>query len=140
MRIKDARQTFVGIWIRKLLEGEAIEVWGGNQLRDFNYIDDCVDALLNAICSDKANGKVFNLGSNEVISLKDLAKMLIEINGTGDFVINEYPDDRKKIDIGDYYSNYKLIKETLCWEPRVPLRNGLKKTLDFYKNNFKNYI
>lgn len=140
MRIKDARQTFVGIWIRKLLEGDAIEVWGGKQLRDFNYIDDCVDALLLAICNDNANGKIFNLGSNEIISLKDLAEMIIEINGTGDFVINEYPADRKKIDIGDYYSDYKLIQENLSWEPRVPLRNGLKKTLEFYKNNFKYYI
>ena len=62
MRIKDARQTFVGIWIKLLLQNKPIEVWGGDQLRDFNYVDDVVDAMLRAAVSDNAWGKIYNLG------------------------------------------------------------------------------
>jgi len=140
MRIKDARQTFVGIWIRLLLEGRSFEVWGGEQLRDFTYVDDCVDAILLAASSEKANGQIFNLGGNCVISLKDLAKMLIEVNGSGEYVIKTFPKEREKIDIGDYYSDYTLIRKTLGWKPKVPLKEGFCRTIEFYKKNLEHYI
>ena len=140
MRIKDARQTFLGIWIRRLLEGKPIEVWGGEQQRDFNYVDDCVDALCLAMNTDSANKKIFNLGSNEKISLKALAEMLIKINGSGEYIIKPFPVERKKIDIGDYYSDYKLIRKTIGWEPKVSLKEGLIRTLNFYKENLKHYV
>jgi UDP-glucose 4-epimerase len=73
MRIKDARQTFLGIWIRRVLEGKPFEVWEGQQLRDFTYVDDAVEALLLAATNEQASGRVFNLGGDCVISLKDLA-------------------------------------------------------------------
>src|SRR6185369_12574271 len=56
MRIRDARQTFLGLWIRLLLEERQFEVWDGQQLRDFNFVDDAVDALVAAAVSDQANG------------------------------------------------------------------------------------
>lgn len=140
MRIKDARQTFVGVWIRLLLEGRSFEVWGGEQLRDFTYVDDCVDALLFAAASDKANGAVFNLGGDCVISLGDLARLLVKVNGTGEYVIRAFPDDRKKIDIGDYYSDYSLIRRSLGWEPKVGLEEGLRRTIEFYRKNLPHYL
>ncbi len=140
MRIMDARQTFVGIWIRLLVEGKKIEVWGGEQLRDFTYIDDCVNAMLLAGINDAANGKIYNLGGSSVISLKELAETLIKINGSGQFEIKQFPADRKKIDIGNFYSAYKLITKELNWKPVISLEKGLKRTLDYYRNNLKNYI
>jgi UDP-glucose 4-epimerase len=140
MRIKDARQTFVGVWIRLLLEGRPFEVWGGQQLRDFTYVDDCVDAMLLAASSDRANGGVFNLGGDCVISLIDLARLLVEVNGTGEYVIRAFPDDRKKIDIGDYYSDYSLIRRSLGWEPKVGLEEGLRRTIEFYRKNLPHYL
>ena len=140
MRVKDARQTFVGIWIRLLVEGKSFEVWGGNQLRDFTYVDNAVNAFLMAAASDQANGKVFNLGGDCVISLIDLAKMLSELNNGGQYISKEFPSDRKRIDIGDYYSDYSLIRSTLGWEPDVPLPEALKKTLDYYKEHLDKYI
>jgi UDP-glucose 4-epimerase len=134
MRVKDARQTFLGIWIRLLVEGKPFEVWDGRQLRDFTYIDDAVEAFLMAAASEAANGKVFNLGGDYVISLKDLADLLIEVNGGGEYIVKEFPPDRKRIDIGDYYADYSLIRSTLGWEPKIPLREALKRTLDYYKN------
>jgi len=140
MRIKDARQTFLGIWIRLLLEGSSFEVWGGEQLRDFICVDDCVDAMLLAAVSEKGKGQVFNLGGDCRINLKDLAEMLIDVNGSGEYVIKSFPKDREKIDIGDYYSDYTLICKTLGWEPRVPLKEELSRIIEFYRKNLEHYI
>lgn len=140
MRVKDARQTFLGIWIRLLIEGKPIKVFGdGLQLRDFNYVDDCVNAMLLAGANDQAVGKVFNLGSNEVINLKDLAAMLIGINQGGSYDVIPFPPERKNIDIGDYYSNYQLITDTLGWAPHVNLNTGLARTLDYYRQHHAHY-
>ena len=140
MRIRDARQTFVGIWIRRLLEGEPFEVWGGEQLRDFNYVDDVVDAFLAAALAPKACGRVFNLGSTEVVSLAALAKLLVEINGNGCYQVHEFPAERKKIDIGDYYSDFSLINQELGWQPRIELREGLTRTLDYFRHHGSHYL
>ena len=140
MRIKDARQTFLGIWIKLLLEGKAFEVWGGEQLRDFTYVDDAVAAFLLAAASEDANGQVFNLGCERVIGLKDLADLLIEVNGGGRYELRAFPSDRKRIDIGDYFADFSRIRSVLNWEPRVPLRDALARTVEFYRDNLKQYI
>jgi UDP-glucose 4-epimerase len=140
MRVKDARQTFLGIWIRLLLEGKPFDVWGGGQLRDFTYVDDAVDAFLMAAASDEANGQVFNLGGASVISLKDLADLLIQANSGGKYVIRSFPPERQRIDIGDYYADYSLVRSVLGWEPKVSLQEGLAQALVFYKENLTHYF
>jgi UDP-glucose 4-epimerase len=140
MRVKDARQTFVGTWIRQILEEEAFEVWDGGQVRDFTYVDDAVDALLLTASSEKTDGQVFNLGGTCVISLKELAELLIDVNGGGRYVVRSYPADRKKIDIGDYHADFSRIRSALGWEPRVSLRDGLARTLAFYREHLRHYI
>ena len=140
MRVKDARQTFLGIWIKRLIDGEPIQVWGdGTQIRDFNYIDDAVDALLIAGADPAADGQIFNLGSDETINLRDLAALLVEINGSGSYEIIPFPSDRKPIDIGDYYADYRLIQGRLGWRPKVSLREGLRLTLEFYRREKEFY-
>jgi UDP-glucose 4-epimerase len=140
MRIKDARQTFVGVWIRQLLEGKAIEVWGGAQLRDFTYVDDAVEAFLLAAARPEAVGGVFNLGGPPPIALQRLAELLVEINGSGDFAVREFPGDRKKIDIGDYYADDRLIAKKLGWKPRTDLRTALQRIVEFYRGELKYYV
>lgn len=134
MRVKDARQTFLGIWLRLLVEGRPLQIFGdGRQRRDFNFVDDCVEALLLAGASERANGKVYNLGSSEVVSLGDLAEMLVALAGEGRVERVAFPPDRKAIDIGDYSGDFSLIHGELGWEPRVGLREGLARTLAFYR-------
>ena len=134
MRVKDARQTFLGIWIRRALEGKPFLVFGdGNQLRDFNFVDDVVDALLRAGSQERATGKIYNLGGEEVVSLNELANLLTAIVPESSFVLQPFPQDRASIDIGDYHGSISAIKEDLCWEPKVPLREGLRKTVDYYR-------
>ena len=140
MRIKDARQTFLGVWVRLLLEGKTFEVWGGEQLRDFTYVDDVVDAFLLAAASEEANGEVFNLGCERVIGLKALADLLVEVDGGGRYEIRSFPPDRKRIDIGDYYADYSRIRSVLEWEPKVSLREGLARTVAFFRDNLAHYL
>ncbi|MBV5330036.1 MAG: NAD-dependent epimerase/dehydratase family protein [Chlorobium sp.] len=140
MRIKDARQTFVGIWVRLLLEGRPFEVWEGHQLRDFNYVDDCVDALLLATEREEVNGQIYNLGDHSPVSLQELADLLIELHGSGSYSVHSFPVDRKKIDIGDYYSDFRKFESATGWNPKVSLREGLSRTIEYYKANIAQYI
>jgi UDP-glucose 4-epimerase len=141
MRIKDARQTFLGVWIRNLLSGQDIDVYGdGAQLRDFNYVDDAVEAFLIAAASDKAVGEVFNLGAEPPINLRDLAALLVQLAGTGRYRIVPFPEERRAIDIGDYYADFGKAVARLGWRPRVALAEGLAKTLDFYRESGSHYV
>jgi UDP-glucose 4-epimerase len=134
MRVKDARQTFVGWWIRQVVEGAELEIFGdGRQIRDFNYVDDVAQAMLLAGAADGVEGQVYNLGGDEPISLLDLAQLLIEINGGGDYRLVAFPPERKRIDIGDYTGDYTKIRTQLGWRPQVSLREGLARTLDYYR-------
>jgi UDP-glucose 4-epimerase len=140
MRVKDARQTFLGIWIRLIIEAKPFEVWGGEQLRDFTYVDDAVEALLLAATRPEAIGRIYNLGGEGVISLKELAALLVRTNGAGEFLVRSFPEERKKIDIGDFYADYRLIRQELGWEPKVPLIQGLSLTLAFYRSHLPYYV
>ena len=140
MRVKDARQTFLGIWIRNVIEGKPILVFGdGTQLRDFNYVDDVVDALLLSALDEKANGQVFNLGSREVVSLSQLAKMLCELRTGATYEVVPFPPERKAIDIGDYYSDYTKVNKALGWEPKIGLAQGLTTCVSYYEKNNEHY-
>jgi UDP-glucose 4-epimerase len=134
MRVRDARQTFLGIWIQKLLCGEDLEVYGdGLQVRDFNFVEDVVDALLLAACSDRASGGVFNLGASPPIGLRDLADLLVRLHGSGTYRLVPFPSDRRAIDIGNYHADFRMATEVLGWRPKVTLAEGLKRTLEFYR-------
>jgi UDP-glucose 4-epimerase len=140
MRVKDARQTFLGIWIRQLIEGRPIQIFGtGAQRRDFNFIDDVVDALLRAAASPASEGQVFNLGHTEHTTLRDLAALLVDLHPEGRYEIVPFPADREAIDIGDYYSDFGRIEAALGWRPQVRLREGVAQTLEYYKEHRAHY-
>jgi len=140
MRIKDARQTFVGLWVRQLLEGKPISVWGGKQLRDFTDVEDAVDAFLIAAASPATNGQVYNLGGSEVIDLAGVAKLMVEVNGSGEFELREFPADRRAIDIGDYYADFSKIRTALGWEPKRTLRETIETTLRYFRDSMPQYL
>ncbi|MBM3554028.1 MAG: NAD-dependent epimerase/dehydratase family protein [Alphaproteobacteria bacterium] len=139
MRIKDARQTFLGIWIRAILENRPFEVWGGDQKRDFTYVDDAVDALLLVALSPACDGQVLNVGGESVVTLKELADLMVSIAG-GAYAVKEFPADRKRIDIGDYYADDRRLRELVGWAPRVPLAEGLRRSIDFYRAHLPRYL
>ena len=136
MRVRDARQTFLGVWFRLLLTGREFELWGdGTQRRDFTYVDDCVAAFLLAAAREEANGRVYNLGGSEHVSLRELADLLVAMNGSGSYRIVPFPRERKAIDIGDFYADYAKIERDLGWRPFVGLRAGVARTLEYYRDH-----
>jgi UDP-glucose 4-epimerase len=140
MRVRDGRKTFLGLWIRQLLDGEEISVYGdGSAIRDLLYVEDAVDALLLASLHSGSDGQVYNLGGAEPVRLVDLAKLLIELNGGGRYRLEPYPAERRKIDIGSYVSDTAKIRSELGWRPITPLRQGLAGTLEYYRRNRERY-
>lgn len=140
MRIKDARQTFLGIWVRLLLQGQPFEVWDGPQMRDFTYVDDAVEALLLAAQCESMNGLALNIGGGPPLTLKALAELVIEANGSGEFTVREFPENRKRIDIGDYYADDAALRNLLGWQPHVGEAEGLRRTLEFYRAHLDHYL
>jgi nucleoside-diphosphate-sugar epimerase len=141
MRVKDSRQTFLGIWVRNIIEHKPISIYGdGSQIRDFNYIDDVVDAMLLAALQNFEAGTVFNLGNSEFISLTETAKQMIEVNGSGEFLHVPFPESLKHIDIGHFYGNFSKLNNETGWLPKTKFRTGIKLTLDYFRDNLKRYL
>ncbi len=139
MRVKDAKQTFLGIWIRLALEGQPFEVWGGEQLRDFSYVDDVVEAMLVAAETPATDGKVFNLSGEPVLSLAAVARTLADQTG-GPYEVKAFPEERKKIDIGDFYADDRLFRSVTGWTPKVDFEEGLARTVAFYREHLADYV
>lgn len=140
MRIRDAKQTFLGIWVKHAIQDTRFEVWGGEQRRDFTYVEDMVDAFLAAALTDATIGHVYNIGGCPSITLLDLAELLVRTAGSGGYDRREFPADRKKIDIGDYVADDSAFREATGWQPRHSLAEGLAKTLDFYRAQAAHYL
>jgi UDP-glucose 4-epimerase len=139
--IRHNRQGFIGWFMRQATLGEEILLFGdGLQKRDFNHVDDVVDAFLRAGALDAADGQVFNLGEKTPVSLVELAKLLIELSGRGSCRLVPFPPERKRIDIGDFYADTAKIRGALGWEPQVALRTGLEATLAFYRAHQARYL
>jgi UDP-glucose 4-epimerase len=139
--IRHNRQGFIGWFIRKAVLCEPIELFGdGTQKRDFNHVEDVVDAFLRAGAGPAADGEVFNLGGDAPLSLLDLTKKLIELGGGGSYTLVPFPPERKRIDIGDFYADTGKIRKTLGWAPSVPLDRGLADTIAYYRRHREHYL
>jgi UDP-glucose 4-epimerase len=139
--IRHSRQGFIGWFMRQVVLGEEIQIFGdGQQRRDFDYVDDTVDAFLRAGAMDAADGQVFNLGGEAAVSLLDLAKLMIELAGHGSYRLTPFPPERKRIDIGDFHADTTKIRQTLGWSPTIGLRDGLARTIEYYQRNREHYL
>jgi len=139
--VRHNRQGFIGWFVGKAALGEEIQVFGeGTQRRDFNHVDDVVDAFLRAGALHASDGQVFNLGDENPVALLDLAKLLIEVAGGGSFRLVPFPEDRKRIDIGDFWADTHKIRGALGWKPTVPLRRGLAETVAYYRAHGAHYL
>jgi UDP-glucose 4-epimerase len=140
MRIKDARQTFLGIWLRRVIEGGSFEVWEGAQKRDLTYVDDAVEAFLHAAATPACFGRFFNVGGPPPVSLSELARLTVEVGGAGSFETKSFPADRKRIDIGDYWACDRSFREATGWAPKVALADGLARSFDYFRAHLAAYL
>ena len=139
--VQHNRQGFIGWFIRLAVEGKEIQVYGdGSQLRDFVFVDDVVDAFLRAGSTDAINGEALNVGGSEPISHRDLVHLLIEIAGSGSVRFVEWPEEKKAIDIGSFYSDSTKFQTAVGWKPRVSLKDGLLKTVQYYRAHLPKYV
>jgi len=136
MRVRDARQTFLGVWLQALVRGREFEVWGdGSQRRDFTYVDDAVEAFLLAASDPGAHGLAFNLGGERAVTLAELAELAVAANGAGSYRVVPFPEDRRAIDIGDFEADDRKIRDLLGWRPTVTLEDGLARSLAYYRRH-----
>ena len=141
MRIKDARQTFLGIWIKNLLQGKPIQVFGdGEQRRDYNFVDDVIDALLLSATSDYAVGKAYNLGGLDPLSLKETASLMCNLIEGAVFEMIPFPQERKAIDVGDFICDFSAFSKSHGWKPKISFRDGISQTIDFFKREISYYV
>lgn len=138
--IRHNRQGFIAWFIRLALEGGVIQIYGdGSQLRDFVFVDDAADAFLRAGASDACNGEVFNVGGSEPISHRALTTLLLDVAGSGRVEYIAWPSEKKAIDIGDFYADSTKFTRATSWTPSVGLREGLSRTLAFYRAHLEHY-
>jgi UDP-glucose 4-epimerase len=140
MRIKDARQNFLGIWLRRVVEVQPFEVWGGEQRRDMVFVDDAVEAFLAAAVTPATQGRALNVGGDAPYSLTEIAAAMIAANGGGRYESKEFPPERKRIDIGDFVTDDRQFRALADWAPRVALAEGLKRSLDYYRQYLDAYL
>jgi UDP-glucose 4-epimerase len=138
-QIRNDRQGFIGVFIRQALQKDTIKVYGtGQQVRDFNYVDDVVNALLMSGVTESCYGRVLNLGAPKTYSLLEFVSILERLCYTK-YEIVPFPQDRKIVDIGDYYGDYSLFSGLTAWQPEVDLEEGLGRTLEFYRKHKEIY-
>ncbi|MGR3174115.1 MAG: NAD-dependent epimerase/dehydratase family protein [Candidatus Scalindua sp.] len=138
-QMRHHKQGIINWFIRQLIEEQTVTLYGdGKQIRDINYVDDVVEALLLVACNEKANGEVFNLGGIPK-NLIDLVETMIDVYGKGNYELIPFKDDLKKIEIGDYIANYEKIKNTVGWQPKVSLEEGLRSSFDYYEKYRNHY-
>jgi nucleoside-diphosphate-sugar epimerase len=141
LRIRDARQTFLGIWIRCVLEGRPFEVWGGSQLRDLTYVDDVTEAFLLAADTPACHGRIFNIGGAPPASLREIAELLVRLAGPpARYVTREFPADRATIDIGSYHADDSAFRAAAGWAPLVSLEDGIGRSLQWFRTRLADYL
>jgi UDP-glucose 4-epimerase len=139
--IRHNRQGFIGWFIRLAIEDREIQIFGdGTQMRDFVYVDDAADAFLRAGASDACDGDVFNVGGAEPISHRDLVALLIDTAGSGRVRYVDWPPEKKRIDIGSFYSDSTKFQNRVDWAPQVDLREGLTRTLAYFRSHLPEYV
>ena len=133
------RQGIVNWFIRQIMDGTKVKIFGdGKQVRDLNYVDDVVEALVLAMASGKTNGQVYNIGGFP-ISLKEMVGKMIKIYGQDEYELVPFPSESKKIEIGDYIADYSKFQKTVGWKPKINIDEGLKRTFKYYQKYKKYY-
>ncbi|WP_442510662.1 NAD-dependent epimerase/dehydratase family protein [Novipirellula sp. SH528] len=140
MDLDSGQKGFMGVFIRRALRGEMIQLFGdGEQKRDFNYCTDVVDAFLRAASTgDHLWGNSYNLGDSNSYSLRHVVELLQQ-HAKFDFRCVPFPADRKAIDIGDYIADFSRFNEATGWTPNVSFEEGLAMTMKYFRTRTKRW-
>jgi nucleoside-diphosphate-sugar epimerase len=140
LQIQNDRQGFIGVFLKQCLSGREIDIFGdGMQVRDFNYVDDVVQALVLSLLHDQCFGHIFNLGSRDRYTLLHFAQTLATLKDVT-YKLIPFPVDKKLIDIGNYYGDYSAFSDITGWQPQMDFHEGLAKTLAYFQAHRINYL
>ncbi len=150
--MKHPSQGFTNWFIRQAMNNEEIQLWGGGEsLRDFNYVDDVVEALLMVAASPKTDNHVYNLGAfirqngkykelgDNIKTVAEVAELITKIAGSRQPVKVPYPEDKMSIEVGHFYADATKIHEEVGWEPRISMQEGIRRTIEYYKRHKGRY-
>ena len=113
--------------------GQPLVVYGdGHQLRDYIYIDDAIDALVTLGSCD-ASGQFYNVGSGSGTRVADMARAIADTAGGSRVQFERWPALAQRIETGDFVADITKIRRETGWAPRVSLREGLARTIAFYR-------
>jgi nucleoside-diphosphate-sugar epimerase len=128
-------------FLRRGLLRQSIEIFGdGRQLRDPVYVDDVVDAFLLAGAASQPKSRLWNVGASDAVSLARIAQIVCETAGAPDPVFRPFPEEHRGIDIGSYCTDSTRIREELGWQPRISLEEGLRRSLEYFRREFRHYL
>jgi UDP-glucose 4-epimerase len=131
----------VNWFVRLALEGQPIPIFGtGKILRDFLYVDDCVEALVAAAAEPGMVGEIVNVGNDRSSTFLEVAEILRDLVPKTEIVFTDFTPERKAQEPGDFVSDISKIRRLTGWAPRVELRDGLARTVDFYRERRADYF
>jgi len=121
-------------FIRRAIDGEVITVYGdGSQRRDYTYVADIAEALSLVGAEPRAYGQVLNLGNDQALPLVEIVRKIIEVAGGGRMEFVPWPEESRKIDVGDFSTDYTRLNRLVGWRPLVGLDEGLELTVEYYR-------
>ncbi len=139
-QVKHSKYSMVNWFIRMAMEGKTIKVFGdGEQTRDYIYVEDIADGFILAGVNKKADGERFNIGSGVPTKFIDMVNTVVKTVGKGNFEKVPWPKNYENVETGGYVTDITKMKEVLSWKPKVGMKEGIKKTYDYYKKNWKYY-
>jgi UDP-glucose 4-epimerase len=133
--LNDRSYGIINKMISTAVSGGTIQLFGeGEQLRDYIYIDDVINAMLLSAISDETNGNVCNLGSGTGISMREMADLVVRLSGTGSIEYVPWPVEYAEVETGSFVADIERFTKTMNWKPETDLRTGLSNSIDYYRN------
>lgn len=139
-QMKHSEWGIVNWFVRLALDGQPLTVFGsGSQARDYIYVDDIAEAFLATAKSPKSWNQVYNVGSGTGTAFVDMARTVATLVPGTEVRQVEWPKDRYLVETGDYVSDIGKFRGKTGWSPKVPFDDGVRRTIDFYRENKRYY-
>lgn len=140
-QIKHSKYSLPGWFMRLAMEGKPIKIFGdGNQLRDYIYVSDIVEAFLGVGAMETTNGEIFNCGSGTTRRFRDMAETIVKVVGRGSVEYVPWPKDYERVETGDVSLNIAKLSRAIGWFPHISLEEGIQQMCAYYQKYKEHYI
>jgi UDP-glucose 4-epimerase len=138
-QMKSNKYGVINWFVRQAIDNEEISLYGdGSLIRDALYVDDCVEAIMLLAQHSTSYGVIFNVGDDQPINFKEIVSTIVEEAKTGSYKFTPFSAERALQEPGDFYSDITRINKEIGWRPKHNFREGIIKTIEYYKH-YKNF-